>query len=409
MNIAAPLAKNAAFGDIDEVQFHFNRFAGANFGVALFQPYYEGDTSSLSPLFLWSLACRALIDGEDSEGVLEAQRRQLEEFVGPTTYLGENVQERVREHIEHMLSHAWAAWLPYLLFSPARQRHAIWDTWTACFPCTSPEQRMLRTLLFELLANDRAELLYTSEGLESKFASASPAEAAALRMGKLVRGFLDGEEHSEAKEILERWRTSLHTVLRTLQQAQKVVRGFAPQDPDFENLVLAILAVAEWRLQPEIWRIHSFIESCGELPDERMTTNQLVLSGALFGLLEGYRHLGSGIADREWRQHLTRHALALSLKFATGANQETGAFYLSPTGEPDALPPPLRIRQVQRKMVCASEWRPEGVKSSTEDTLNFELQLADMAPSFQLTLVHQTSNEHEVTNNMPSERAESPI
>jgi len=369
------------------VQSRFNQFAGASFGVALFYKGVDDKAArdKLSPLALWSVACQAIVAGRDVDGVCRALNEQVEILSRPLLQFSDGSEEVVRGRLKQLLGCSWTVWLPFILFSPAQHRQGMWDAYTALFPAATHQQDALRQFLFRLLTAEQLQLLYNDEGLDPKYMNASPGAGAIIRVGKLVGTLKDTDAPSDTKAMVVQWRTALLTVLEKLQRYERVTRGFAPEDCEFEDLLLAILAVAEWRIQPELWRVHGFVESCGKRPDECLTADQLALSGALFGLQEGYRHIGSGLVNRKLRRHLAREALALAL-ISEGGATETISFYLSDLSEPAPLPPTLQLLRAQRRVERDWEWSPAGGREASHDTLTLKLQLAETDEVFHFKL-----------------------
>jgi hypothetical protein len=110
------------------------------------------------------------------------------------------------------------------------------------------------------------------------------------------------------RDVLDRWRSILlNAVLKKLPE--RIRRGFAPDEPEFEDLVLALLAAAEWVLETDLWRIPKYIENYAKRPEERLNANQTALCGSLFGWIRGYQFVSSGVTDRSLRAILSRQAM----------------------------------------------------------------------------------------------------
>ena len=334
---------------VNSLEAEFDSCAGAGFGIAGLIRAGADDASADTSLLLWLLVSHALAVGENSVGVVDWLEDQVTLLSVHSKNLGMLLKQRLQDN--------WAAWMPIILFSPASERQMTWETYCNAFPVQPKEQQAVRELLF-LLLSEHGRSLYDPENLPDlpnpeRFSS--PEHCVTLKLGQTVRHLRDNETAIPRKEIFASWRESLlSSVLKTLPH--RISRGFAPQWPLFEDLLLSLLYVAEWQLEPDSRRIPNFIEDYARHPDERLTPNQLALSAALFGWLQGYRQIGYLVQDATWRSVLAQQAMGIAVKRAeTGTEglplESPVVFYSTESGTRTAFWRFLQVTQIQRKEI----------------------------------------------------------
>lgn len=351
----------------------FDRFAGVNYCLVWLQEFHSPAQTVDAPLLSWLLSCRALVEGDNSKSVLALLERNLEGALAPLQQQAGSFYEDGRAYVRAAVAQSWAAWLPFLIFAPDDRREAFWAKVRSFFPPTSPEEHALREVLFALLRPGEAGKLYSSENLPQAYDSQS--ECVVVRLGLLVQQLSEGSHNEELRQTFAAWRTLLRGVFHAVKHAERVKRGFAKEHPLFEDLVLVLLSVAEWRAQPELWRIHVFIHGYAEREPERLTPNQLVLASVLFGLQEGYQRLGSTVQNRDVRRHLSRTSLALALKAYGHANPEVQPVYPAlqdMAGQPGEAA--LWLKHAKLTETKTSEFRSE--KQAWCEGVNTNLTLA---------------------------------
>ncbi|GAB4405965.1 MAG: hypothetical protein Kow00123_18430 [Anaerolineales bacterium] len=133
-------------------------------------------------------------------------------------------------------------------------------------------------------------------------------------------------------------------------------RGFLPQSPLFQDMLLSLLNVAEWLLEPNPQQAIRFIRDCQQQPDEEITVSQIALSSALFGWVQGYSKVGNFVADRGWRTILAEQAMATAVAgHSVDTNvSDSAAFYATREGTRTAL-----RRFLQPVEISHSEMRHE--------------------------------------------------
>jgi hypothetical protein len=183
------------------------------------------------------------------------------------------------------------------------------------FPPVSRVSGAVRHLLAALLTRDGADLYDASSLPEAAHREryGFPPACVTVKLGLALRRLCDASDPETDVALLERWRSVLLDVLRE-RQGDHVGRGFAPDWPEFENLVLALRDVGEWYAQPDVWRAPEFVRSYAGNPAEALTADQAALCGALYGRLRGYRGIAGYVADRSLRRRLSGLAMALVVR-----------------------------------------------------------------------------------------------
>lgn len=277
-----------------EIQAAFDRRAGAAFSFAGTMSAVLSDSLVFQEqLLLWLLASHSLVAGGSGDGAAD----WLEEHLG---YLAER-SEGLAAALRQRLQRNWAAWLPLLLLSDSGKVAETWSAFCAAVPPESAEESAVRDVLLALV-RDHGSNLFSPQGISEEYAS-SPAQAVVFRVGGIVKKL----QVEGARE----WARACADILRRLPD--RVTRGFLPHSPLFQDMLLSLLDVAEWLLEPRAEQTIDFIKDCWRRPDEALTVNQIALSSALYGWLVGYSNVGGLIADRRWRIVLAEQAMATAL------------------------------------------------------------------------------------------------
>jgi len=114
-------------------------------------------------------------------------------------------------------------------------------------------------------------------------------------------------------ERIARWTEYLRTVLRSELADHRTTRAPQNNDQEFENLVLALLAVADWVNQPDVWRVPQFVKGYDHYDGERLTQEQACIAGAIYGAVVGYSRIGGVIPSLEIRHNISSYVLEYAL------------------------------------------------------------------------------------------------
>ena len=263
----------------------------------------RSDDKQLNPaLFAWLVVSEALARHEDPERAwcwLSDQLR-LAAWNRPSVY----------DSLQASLQTCWSSVLPILML-PARRRQDFMHTYQHMFGF--PHHDPIYTLLSMLWERYGTDLFYPGEWLEdikNPERYSAPEQVCIVKLGltlKWLAGQSSGAEHVQWEE----WQSCLKRgVLHRLPE--RIKRGLAPDSPTFEDIVLALLAVAEWLTFEQTWRISTFLSDTDLRNDERLSNQQKVLAGALYGWERGYRRVGNMVLDRQRRAVLSRQALCIA-------------------------------------------------------------------------------------------------
>jgi len=286
------------------LEIEFDRCAGAGFGavgLSSFVLSIEGEACTASlPLLAWLLVSEALARNDDPTRTWEWVTDQIRSV----TFSRPPLREVLHRH--H--SECWSATLPILFCGSEDSRQMLWDDYHRVFPTT--DQRTVRTLLWRLFTRYGRNLFQPGHwGAEVKQESrfATPDRACIVKLGLTLKDLVEnteGEDHA----VFEGWQRILkESVLHKLPA--RLARGFASSAPLFEDLVLAVLAVAEWLALPNGWRIVESVRDMEERADERLTPDQRVFAGALYGWIRGYQSVGNWIENPGQRGAVSRQAI----------------------------------------------------------------------------------------------------
>lgn len=112
---------------------------------------------------------------------------------------------------------------------------------------------------------------------------------------------------------IARWTEYLRTVLRSELADHRTTRAPQNNDQEFENLVLTLLAVADWVNQPDVWRVPQFVNEYDQYDGERLTREQACIAGAIYGAVVGYSRIGGVIPSLEIRHSISSYVLETAL------------------------------------------------------------------------------------------------
>lgn len=314
------------------LEIEFDRCAGAAFGATGLSSFAAGteseaDTDGL-PLLAWLLVSEALARNDDPTrtwGWVTDQLRLVTSW-RPSLY----------EVVHRRLAACWSAPLPIILSSPEDNAQELWDIYHQVFP--TPDQKAIRTLLRRIFTRYGRSLFQPGDWKaeikqDSKYAT--PDRASIVKLGLTLKDLAEnteGEDHT----VFEEWqRTLRESVLHRLPA--RIGRGFAPATPVFEDLVLAILAVAEWLPLPNGWKIAESVRDMQRRASERLTPDQQVFAGALYGWIQGYHSVGNWIENPAQRSTLSRQAICQVMKRASSPEDRIDltskiVLYGSPSG-----------------------------------------------------------------------------
>lgn len=383
-----------AIGDEEQAvatEVLFDRFAGVNYCLFWLQSFFSASGTVEAPLFSWLLSCRALVAGSDSKAVIATLERQIDLALAPVGKLGRSLHAQAREQLRQKTAQSWAAWLPFLVFAPDAKREALWAKIYTYFPPSSSEEAALREVLFWLLREEEAQMLYTSDGLSVSYDS--QAECAVVRVGRLLKRLSEESNQIGLRPLYQEWRERLRLVFDAVRSTKRVERGFAVQHPLFEDLILALLSVAEWRAQSELWRIPIFVNRYQERDTERLSSNQIVLAAIVFGLHEGYIRLGGVVQNRTWRRYLSRLGLALALRQNSVSSADEQAFYCSPAEDGDDRTV-LHLRHAKLTETITPEFSPDEQlwHECHQGSLILQLSFADLPELYQCEFTYSSDD-----------------
>ena len=289
------------------IEKEFNSSAGASYGIAAITAIDKSCAAILSlsesPLVYWLFVSESLALADDAKSTIQWLERQINQV--------DQFSPSLAGKLRQGLCNSWLAYLPILLFRADQDREQTWQRYCQTFPGQTQEQQGIRSLLFHLLS-EQETFLYDPRTLPPQYREkyTDAASCVIVKLGQLLRRLQ--KDKTLEQELFETWAEALKLVLHKLPD--RVQRGFAPAFPLFENLVLSLLYAAEWRSQPDLWRIAEYIDSCAKYPQERLTPDQVALGAVLFGWLEGYQRVGGGVSEPSLRTALSNQAMAIALQ-----------------------------------------------------------------------------------------------
>ena len=314
------------------LEIEFDRCAGAVIGATGLSSFAadaesEAHTDSL-PLLAWLLVSEALARNDDPARTWGWVTNQLRLVASwrPSLY----------EMLHRQLAACWSAPLPIMLCGPGDSTQELWDAYHQVFP--NPDQKAIRTLLRRIFTRYGRSLFQPGDWRaeikqDSKYAT--PDRASIVKLGLTLKDLAENTE-GEDRTVFEEWqRTLRESVLHHLPA--RIGRGFASATPVFEDLVLAILAVAEWLPLPNGWKIAESVRDLERHANERLTADQQVFAGALYGWIQGYHSVGNWIEHPAQRSALSRQAMCQALKRASSPEDRVDlaskvVLYGSPSG-----------------------------------------------------------------------------
>jgi len=325
------------------LEIEFDGCAGASFGATGISSFAAGTDSEMPtaslPLLAWLLIAEALTRNDEPTRTC----RWVTEQIRWVTSWHPALYEVVHRH----LAACWSGPLPIMLCGPEDSVQELWDAYHQVFP--SPDQRAIRKLLPRVFTRYGRSLFQPGDWMaeikqDSKYAT--PDRASIVKIGLTLKDLAENTE-GEDRTVFEEWQRTLRdSVLHRLPA--HIGRGFAPATPIFEDVVLAILAVAEWLLFPNSWKIAESIRDMQRRPSERLTPDQQVFAGALYGWIQGYHSIGNWVEDPAQRSVLSRQAICQAMKRASSPEARVDlaseiVLYGSPSGSLSELLQPYIV------------------------------------------------------------------
>lgn len=293
------------------LEIEFDRCAGALFGATSLSHFAtdvkDGAHSDSLPLLAWLLVSETLARNDDP--------RQTWGWLTDQLRLATSWQHSLREMIHRQLSAGWSAPLPIIFCGMEDCAQELWDGYHRVFP--TPDQTAVRKLLQRIFARYGRNLFQPGDWkaeIKQDSRYATPDRASVVKLGLTLKYLVENTE-SEERTVFEEWQRVLRdSVLHRLPA--RIGRGFAPVTPIFEDLVLAILAVAEWLPLSNGWKIAESVRDMNKHANERLTADQQVFAGALYGWIQGYHSIGNWIENPIQRGALSRQAICQAVKRA---------------------------------------------------------------------------------------------
>jgi hypothetical protein len=319
----------------EALQMEFDACSGASFSLAAVARL-NFDSPNGSPnvddfSFYWLLMSEAIARAESDDSIFAWIDDQIQ-------ILSRGYPDAA-DALRKNFAANWSAWLPILFFVPEGSGRSVWHQFCQNFPPQSPEQEALREVFYQTITRHGRALFKPGDWqgeVKHPDRYTSPEACAMLKLGLTLKN-LEDKTKGKQQKIFKEWANIIRTgILRRLPE--RIQPGFAAQESLFEEFVLALLRVAEWLHQPELWRIEEFLRDNQTRPKERFNSNQLALAGGLFGWIRGYQKVASWLADRETRKVLSQTALRQALQRTPGEavalhNRDPFIFYASLAGD----------------------------------------------------------------------------
>lgn len=339
------------------------------------QPY------ALNPsLFTWIMVSEALARHDDPELAWRWLDDQLRLAAWGKPAVHAALQAQFRD--------CWSGVLPILLL-PAPQRRPVLASYQRTFGAT--QGASIYVLLAALWERYDRNLFHPGDWLaDIKGADryTTPDRACIVKLGLTLKSLAEQAPEDE-RGLWEAWQLLLKQgVLHRLPD--RITRGFAPSAPLLEDVVLSLLAVAEWLSFEQSWRIGPFLNDINARPAERFSPKQKVLAGFLYGWELGYQRVGNLVTCQPQRAVLSRQALRLVLQGdcpeqQAGSCIETLVLHSTAQGALSAFQEPFveLSRYEQHEQV---EYDPATRTMQATQNGCVELLLAQQAFAFELAL-----------------------
>lgn len=295
-----------------DLAIRFDALAGAAYGVfgiarsplgSNHSPT-EGTQQINGPLFAWLLMAESLARYDDPGFAWRWASDQLRMAAWNRSLIHQALQLRIQNH--------WSSALPILLLAPERQQPFM-EAYQQEFG--AQQYSSLYKLLLTLWTRYGANLFRPGDWLaevKQPERYATPALACIVKLGLTLKSLAEQSDSVERNQW-EAWQQLLKQgVLHRLPE--RITRGFAPDAPLFEDLVLVLLTVAEWLTFDQTWRIHTLLGDTDNRPAECLSLEQKILAGALYGWQRGYRRVGNLVTGQRQRAILSRQAIRLAVQ-----------------------------------------------------------------------------------------------
>jgi hypothetical protein len=365
----------------DNLLHQFNRLAGVNYCMSAMHMAALPASSRLdSPLLVWLLVSEEMLHTDiNSHSVIERIKNNIDNLTRQIRAAGFDEWADQFDTIRW----SWTFWLALILLSHPKHRKELWNHYIQTFFSNDQGQRhqlALAEIFYRLLSDYLPDRLYdpSSHG-DIRFES--PRATGIVNLGQVIKT-LEADPSTNLQDIFKRWRGILReNVLKQLPG--QIEQGIAPEDKEFEDMVLSILTVAGWLSVSNFPRVIDMFRSLQNSPNERLTNNQIALCAALYGYLEGYQRVGSGVSDPGQRRLLSSRAFLLSRRqLDTGTKEIEGlpdTFYLTQDGtlvNQDTFCSIKMKRTVTTKTsICWNGGKDQGPYEEREE--EFVLEIAD--------------------------------
>jgi len=290
----------------------FDALAGAAYGVFGIATSHLGSIHSSTgdiqqideSLFAWLLVAESIARYDEPEFAWRWASDQLRMAAWNRSLIYQALRLPIQNH--------WSSALPILLLVPERQQ-SFMDAYQQEFG--AQQYSSLYKLLLTLWTRYGANLFSPGDWLaevKQPERYATPAFACTVKLGLTLKSLAE-QSSSVERSQWEAWQQLLKQgVLHRLPE--RIARGFAPDAPIFEDLVLVLLAVAEWLTFDQTWRIHTLLGDTDNRPAECLSLEQKILAGALYGWQRGYQRVGNLVTGQRQRATLSRQAIRLALQ-----------------------------------------------------------------------------------------------
>lgn len=375
--------------DTKSLPDHFDAVAGAGFGVLGIRAAgvlpAETGTSEAALLtdaqFVWIVVSETLArhDDEHTAWLWLSHLLQSAAFYQPP------LVQKVRAVVQN----SWSAVAPFLMLTKnARQRFAA--TFQASFGATAFHHQLVQRVLLAIFDRYDANLFLPGDWLaeiknDSRYGTSE--QACIVKLGLTLK-WLAEQSQGDERSTLEQWQQQLKTgVLHMLPR--RISRGFAPESIVFEDAVLTLLAVAEWLTYEKSWRIRDYLADTDKRDDERLSDDQKMLAGALYGYIRGYRSVGNWITDLRQRGAIARQSLCLAAKeldasHTSPESELSAVFYGTESGTLSSFLLPYVIGDRYSRNECITRERVANALSQCRYDLR--MQLAQGAYFFDITV-----------------------
>lgn len=278
----------------------FNDYGGILYAVSGIHNLTSKNAQNRPALFFWILYCEAIARSEKSSDVYDWIKYQLS--------LINKDYPNFSDQVDKNISNSWIPGLVLNLFSKDFSPEKLGEV------APLEKNQQISVELVSHLIRSQGKSLFSPENWGDEIKDArryqDPFSCAIVKLGILLKKLLSVENDPKGS-IYHSWKEFLREhVLHELPIHSLPQFDTVEIDHNFLKLIKSLWMTAELLASPSRVNVLEKIEKNGH----RFDDDELILIGALYGWIKGYKTTANWVRDRNQRSYLSSLALRLSIQ-----------------------------------------------------------------------------------------------